>query len=175
MDRSPSFLQALESLTKDDYTKTIKVLGAKFLFTRNFDYEDEVHRISTAYPAFDAAIQCQAPNPDDDFDDDMTRTFMGIEMSAVFLATLLENRPDGDPLKGYLLEIKPAELDAATKFLFSIPLDVLTEKTRDWPSRFPAFAACLADVCSFEDDGLLLHGACVLLIAVIDIASDSAS
>lgn len=175
MDCSSSFLQALEALTKDDYVATLKVLGGKFLFTRHFDYEDEAHRIAQAYPAFDAAIQCHAPDPDQDFDDDMTRSFMGIELSAVFLATLLENRPDGDPLKGYLLGIKPAELESATKHLFSVPVDVLTERTRDWSSRFPAFAAFLADFWSFEDDGLLLHGAVVLLIAVIDIAAQSAS
>lgn len=175
MDRSPSFLQTLEALTKEDYVDTLKVLGGKFLFTRHFDYEKEVHRIAAAYPAFDAAIQCQAPDPEQDFDDEMSRTFMGIELAAVFFSALLENRPDGDHLKEYLLGIKPAELESAAKHLFSVPPDVLTEKTRDWPSRFPAFAAFLADFWSFEDDGLLLHGALVLLIAVIDIAAQSAS
>lgn len=175
MDRSPSFLQALEALTKEDYAATIKILGGKFLFTRRLDYEGEAARIAETYPAFDAAIQCHAPDSDQDFDEEMTRSFMGIELSAVFLATLLENRPDGDPLKRYLLGITPAKLETATKHLFSVPLDVLTEKTRDWPSRFPAFAAFLADLCALEDDGLLLHGACVLLIAVIDVASLSVS
>jgi len=173
MDRSPSFLQALEALNMEDYANALKVLCGAFLFTRHFDYEDEVHRVAQAYPAFDAAIQCHAPDPNVDFDDDMGRSFMGIEQSAVFLATLLENRPDGDPLKEYLLGIKPAELETATKVLFSVPLNVLTERTRDWPSRFPAFAAFLAGLCSFEDDGLLLHGALVLLIAVIDLAQSA--
>lgn len=173
MDRSPSFLQTLEALTQEDYVTALKVLGGKFLFTRHFDYEDEAHRVGKAYPAFDAAIHCHAPDPNQDFDDDMGRSLMGIELSAVFLANLLENRPDGDPLKTYLLGINPAELETATKSLFSVPLDALTERTRDWPSRFPPFSAFLAGLCSYEDDGLLLHGALVLLIAVIDLAQSA--
>ncbi|OJV19421.1 MAG: hypothetical protein BGO12_05115 [Verrucomicrobia bacterium 61-8] len=156
MDRSPSFLQALETLTKEDYLVALQTLGRRRLFDHDSDYSGECYNSSANYPAFEATILCHVPDPNQDIDGDLSLTFRGLELSAVFLANIFEVRKEDLPLKPYFQGLRPEVLVAAARTFYPTPLRVLIQKVRDWSGRFPAFAAFMVDVRAAEKDRLIV-------------------